>query len=248
MQRPRPVSDLGTIALKYVALAAAVGALVFAMKALVMVGFDAFAAASLVGSASAATALQMLLAVAPGVGLVLSLVTAYQLGRVTKAGSAEHNTHSASLAIPLLALTLALLAPACLQFPVGSWAVLLPITAALYAFFSGRSRLGWGYITVIFGLAVFVVLESVYSATMWLPKERIVISKREYLVYVTSESDSSLNAYLPANRAVLRFKKSDVTARQYCGSTSTTPTLGAAWKGSPLLPPCPDASTSFPVQ
>lgn len=247
--RPRPVSDVGTIALKYVALAAAVGALVFVMKALLMVGFDLQATAALVASASASTAIQMLVGVTPGVGLVLSLIVAYQLGRMTKPENPEYNTHSASFVLPLLALIVALLSPALMQFPVDFWwGGMLLVVAAVYAFIAGRSLLGWGYITVIFGLGVIVVLQSVFSGSMWLPKERVTVSGREYLVYVTSESDSSLVAYLPANRAVLRLDKSKVDARQYCGTSDPTPTLGAAWKGSPVLPPCPNADVPFPVR
>lgn len=245
--RPRPVSDLGTLALKYVALAAAAGALVFAIKALVMVGFDAFAAAALASSASPAAAVQMLLAVTPGVGLLLSLVTAYQLGRVTQSKSPDHSTHSKQVAIPLIVLTMALLAPALLQFRVGDWTVLIPVAPVLAAFLSGRSQFGWGYITVIFGVAVLLLISFVYTSTMWLPKERIRVGEDEFLVHITAESDTSLDAYIPANRAVLRLEKSQISERQYCTSTADSPTFGTAWRGSPLIPRCPDAGKSFPV-
>jgi hypothetical protein len=218
------------------------------MKAIVLVSFDAQAAAALVASVSASTAIQMLLAVGPGVGLVLSLVVAYQAGRMTNPEHPEHNTHSMQFVFPLVLLSVALLVPACLQFPIASWwGALLPVTAALYAFGAGRSRNGWGYISVIFGLVVIVVIQSVYSGSMWLPKERLVVNGTDYLVYVTSESDSSLVAYLPANNAVLRLPSPGVGERQYCNSNDEQ-TIGTWWRGAPSLPMCPEADIPFPVR
>lgn len=91
-ERPaRPVSELGAVVLKYVALAAAAGALLFAMKTLLFTGMNAQVAAALVANTSASTAVQMLLAVTPEIGFVLGLVAVYQAGRLSKRGNPEND-------------------------------------------------------------------------------------------------------------------------------------------------------------
>ncbi|MCM0616553.1 hypothetical protein MOD31_11005 [Paenarthrobacter sp. TYUT067] len=243
-RRPLPVGEIGTVVLKYVAIAAAAGALILVMKALVMTGLDPEAAAALVANASPSTAVQMLLVVSPSLGFVLSLICAYQAGKISKPNSAELYTHGPQYVVTLVFLFAALMAPMVLQFHLW-WDALLPLVVGAYAFFSGRSKRGWGYSTVISSLTVLIVIQFVYTPSMWLPKERVKITGTEYLVYITSESDVDLNAYFPENKAVLRLKKSVVEERQYCGDIKAAVTLGSAWRGSPDLPACPSEGKPF---
>lgn len=245
-ERPaRPMSELGAVVLKYVALAAAAGALLFAMKILLFTGMNGQVAAALVANTSASTAIQMLLAVTPEIGFVLGLVAVYQAGRLSKRGNPENDPFSWMLMIPLFVTAVALFAPAVAKYDV--WVLIIPAIASVQAFLGGRSRFGTNYPRITVGIIALLVLQFLVSGDMWLPKEYVQVAGSDYLVYVTSESDDSLTAYFPANKAVLRLEKSKVDQRQYCGPKDATPTLGSQWKGIPALPECPPDDGSFPV-
>lgn len=239
------MSELGAVVLKYVALTAAAGALLFGMKTLLFTGMNAQVAAALATNTSASTAIQMLLAVTPEIGFVLGLVAVYQAGRLRKRGNPENDPFSWMLMIPLFVTAVALFAPAAAKYDV--WVLIIPAIASVQAFLGGRSRFGTNYPRVTVGIIAFLVLQILFSDDMWLPKEQVRVAGNHYLVYVTSESDDSLAAYFPANNAVLRLEKSKVEQRQYCGPRGEPPTLGGQWKGIPVLPECPPDDGSFPV-
>jgi hypothetical protein len=244
-QTPLQLNELGTLLLKYAALAAGAGALAFALKVLLLVGMNAQVASAIAANASSSTAIQLLISVTPGIGVALALVLSYQAGRMSKRGNPEHHSQSFLEWPPLLVLAVTVLTPALLMFD--SWVVLLPIYALAQAFFSGRSKNGGNYLRVVSGIVIILAIFFFYSTDIWLPKERIRVDGTDHLAYVTAESDDSLVAYFPANKAALRVEKANVELRQYCATKEAPTSFASQWSGAPLLPECPNADEPFPV-
>jgi hypothetical protein len=248
--RPAAVRDLGGMVLKYAVLGAAAGALLLAFRALTLVGFDLKAASALVSGPSATTALQILVQEAPYVGLILSAALAYQGGRITKAGTPEHTgADSWNVAAPVLLLALALVAPAIALYPTSTWwTSLITLAVPSGAYFQGRSKHGWSYFTVLFGIGVLVIVHNIYAGGPWLPRERLTVQGTDYVAYVVSDSEDTLSVYLPANKAVLRLKTEEIERRQFCGDEEPVQTIGSLWQGVPILPPCPNVDKPFPFK
>ena len=91
-------------------------------------------------------------------------------------------------------------------------------------------------------LIVLSLLTALNSKAFWLPPERLVIDAKPQQVYVMQESDSDFVIYSPAQRAVLRIKKSQVTERQYCASKHANPIFR---RGADARPSCPKAGPSI---
>lgn len=241
---PLTFSDVGTVAVKYIALAVGLGALAFAIKALLLVGMNTEVAAALVASSSPSTVMQMLLEVIPLVGILLFLALMYQVGRLSLQGMAQ-----AAWIAPLVLLALTVIAPVIMLLGWETvWFVLIPIYGLYQAVMMGRSRRGGHYVRTVVPLICLIGFAFVVTPGMWLPEEQLRVAGKDYLAYVTSESEDSVVAYFPANKAVVRLKESTVEKRQYCRVQAPYVTFGSMWKGAPNLPECPKDDQVFPIK
>ncbi|TQS88595.1 hypothetical protein EU811_20845 [Arthrobacter sp. TS-15] len=243
-QLPLTVSEVGNVAVKYIALAVGFGTLAFAIKALLLVGMDTNVAAALVATTSPSAVVQMLLEVVPTIGIVLFMVLVYQAGRLSLQGPAQ-----ALWLLPLALLALAVIAPAILMLSWEAvWVLAIFVWMLVQSFWMGRSRRGGHYVRAIVPLVGLIAFIFVAATGMWLPREQIKVAGHDYMAYVTSDSEDSLVAYFPANKAVLRLEKSTVEKRQYCRVSTSYMTFGSMLRGTPNLPECPKDDQLFPIK
>ncbi|MCU1547693.1 MAG: hypothetical protein JWO29_644 [Arthrobacter sp.] len=79
----------------------------------------------------------------------------------------------------------------------------------------------------------------------WLPPQRLTINSDDYLGYVVSSDDKTLTAFLPGNKAVVRFEAATIS-RQFCSvSADTDLTYGGRLLGTAELPGCSDGKTKL---